>query len=147
LYGHVATPAATIVHRADEDADARGAVPARISDFVALAWHDTSEHWRYVLATSIVFAIVIQVVVLLAYYHSWNGVNWDDARVQVDDAHAARQMWDLSVPQWWWTIRAAIATADFRAAILIPVTLVFGYVAFRAGLARPTASVAHQKVA
>jgi hypothetical protein len=97
---------------------------------VALAWHDTSERWRYVLATSIVFAIVIQVAGLLAYYHFWNGVNRDDARVQVDDADAARQMWDLSDPQWWWTIRAAIATADFRA-----------------GLARRTASVVHLKVA
>ena len=99
------------------------------------------------LAASIVFAVVIQVAGLLAYYHFWNGVNWDDARVQVDDADAARQMWDVSDPQWWWTIRAAIATADFRAAILIPVTLLFGYLAFRAGLARPTAAAVQPSVA
>jgi hypothetical protein len=29
----------------------------------------------------------------------------------------------------------------------VPVTLVFGYLAFRASVARPTASVVHQKVA
>lgn len=107
---------------------------------VALAWRDAGERRRYVIAALIVFAVVIQVAGLLAYYHFWNGVNWDDARVQVNDDDAARQMWDLVDPQWWWTIRAAVATADVRAAILVPVTLVFGYLAFRAGLARPTAT-------
>jgi hypothetical protein len=58
------------------------------------------ERWRNVLGASIVFAVVIQVAGLLAYYHFWKGVNWDDARVQVDDADAARQMWDLSDPRW-----------------------------------------------
>ncbi len=114
---------------------------------VALAWREAGERWRYVLGASIVFAVVIQVAGLLAYYHFWNGVNWDDARVQVDDADAERQMWDLVDPQWWWTIRAAVATADVRAAILLPVTLVFGYVAFRAGLARPTAAAVQQRAA
>lgn len=114
---------------------------------VALAWRDANERWRYVLAASIVFAVVIQVAGLLAYYHFWNGVNWDDARVQVDDADAALQMWDASDPQWWWTIRAAVATADIRAAILAPVTLVFGYFAFRAGVTRPTAATGQHRVA
>jgi hypothetical protein len=107
---------------------------------VALAWQGAGERWRYVLAASIVFAVVIQVAGLLAYYHYWNGFNWDDARVQVNDNDAARTMWDLADPQWWWTIRAAIATADVRAAILVPVTLAFGYLAFRAGFARTGAT-------
>ena len=104
---------------------------------VAFAWGGAGGWRRYVLAAAIVFAVVIQVAGLLAYYHFWNGVNWDDARVQVDDNDAARQMWDVVDPQWWWTIRAAIATVDVRAAILMPITLVFGYIAFRAGAARP----------
>lgn len=112
---------------------------------IALAWRDAGKRVRYMLAASIVFAVVIQVAGLLAYYHFWNGVNWDDARMKVD-ADAAWQMWDVVDPQWWWTIRAAVATADIRAAILVPITLIFGYLAFRTGLARPTAATAGQRI-
>ena len=58
----------------------------------------------------------------------------------------ARQMWDVVYLQWRWTIRAAVATVDIRAAILVPITAVFGYLAFRIGLARPTAAIAGQRI-
>jgi hypothetical protein len=118
-----------------------------IASGVAVAWRGAGARWRYVLVASILFAVMIQVAGLLAYYHFWNGFNWDDAHVQVSDADAARAMWALDDPQWWWTVRAAIATADIRAAILVPITLAFGYFAFRAGLARPTTASAQQQAA
>ena len=98
---------------------------------VAVAWRDAGDRARAAFAASIAFSVAIQVAGLLAYYHYWNGVNWDDARIGVDDDDAARQMWDLTDPQWWWTVRAAVATADVRAALLVPVTLAFAYLAFR----------------
>jgi hypothetical protein len=113
---------------------------------LAIAWLGATERWRYVIAASIIFAVVIQVAGLLAYYHFWDGFNWDDARVQANDDDAARAMWDLADPQWWWTIRAAVATADLRAVILVPVTGAFAYLAFRAGLARPRAATVRRAV-
>jgi hypothetical protein len=104
---------------------------------VALGWAGAGERGRWALAAAIVFAVVIQVAGLLAYYHFWDGFNWDVARVR-DEEDGLPSMWNPLDTQWWWTIRAAIATADIRAAIVLPVTLAFGYFALRAGLARPT---------
>ena len=107
-------------------------IPGGFSD-----WERTDgypEYNRFALGTAVVLSPAVAIAVAL-------GLAW-----QVDDADAARQMWDVLDPQWWWTIRAAVATADIRAAILVPITLIFGYLAFRTGLARPAAATAGQRI-
>lgn len=103
---------------------------------VALFWRDAGVRARWALVAAIAFAVVLQVAGLLAYYRYWDGYNWDAVREQFEGGPA---MWDLSDTQWWWTIRAAIATADVRTAILVPVTALFAFIAFRAGVTPPRA--------
>lgn len=113
---------------------------------LALAWAGAGERMRWTLAATIAFAVTIQVAGLLAYYHFFDGFNWDVARV-VDSDLSGAAMWHPFDTQWSWTIRSAIAHADLRAALLLPVTLAFAYFAFRAGTARPIAAAAQPRAA
>ena len=120
-------------------------VPILASGF-ALAWAGAGERMRWVLALAILFAVIVQVAGLLAYYHFFDGFNWDLARMDDADLSGAA-MWDPFDTQWWWTIRSAVTHADLRAALLLLVTFSFGYFAFRSGLARRTAVAVEPQVA
>jgi hypothetical protein len=109
-------------------------VPILASGF-ALAWAAGGERMRWILAVAIAFAVIVQVAGLLAYYHFFDGFNWDVAHVDDADLSGAA-MWDPFDTQWWWTIRSAVTHADFRAALVLPVTFAFAYFAFRSGTAR-----------
>ncbi len=99
---------------------------------VALAWRDARGGARLLIAAAIVFAVALQAAGLVAYYHFWDGYNWDAAR----EPAGGSAMWDLSDPQWLWTLRAALATGGVRLLLVVPVAAAFAYVAFRGSTAR-----------